>query len=58
MKGSAAGPLPSDQNAFPGEEQLAHENDQRWSVRRSILFIMAVNVVLWATIVLGVRELI
>ena len=58
MKGSAAGPLPSDQNAFPGEEQLAHETDPRWSLRRSILFMMAVNVVLWAAITLVVREVI
>ncbi len=58
MDGSAAGPLSSDQNAFLGEEQLAHENDQRWSLRRSILFIAAVNVVLWAAITLGAREII
>ena len=58
MRGNAARPLSSDQNAFLGEEQLANETDPRWSVRRSILFMMAVNVVLWAAIALGAREII
>lgn len=58
MRGNAARPLPSGPNAFPDEERLAHEADPSWSMRSSILFIMAVNAILWTTIVLGVRELI
>ncbi len=50
--------LSSDQNAIPAEQQLAQEADQRWSLGRSALFITAASILLWAIIVLGVRELI
>ncbi len=50
--------LSSDRNAILAEQQLAHEADQRWSLGRSALFIIAASILLWAIIVLGVRELI
>ncbi len=50
--------LASDQNAIPAEQQLAQEADQRWSLGRSALFIIAASILLWAIIGLGVRELI
>ena len=50
--------LSSDQNAILAEQQLAQEDDQRWSRGRSALFIIAISILLWAIIGLGVRELI
>ncbi len=50
--------LSSDQNAILAEQRLAHEADRRWSLSRSALFITAASILLWAIIVLGVRELI
>ncbi len=50
--------LSSDQNAILAEQQLAQEADQRWSLGRSAPFITAVSILLWAIIVLSVRELI
>ena len=51
-------PLSSDKNAIPAEQQLVQEADQRWSLRRSALFITAASILLWAIIGFGVRELI
>ena len=50
--------LSSDQNAILAEQQLAPEADQRWSLGRSALFMTATSILLWAIMVLGVRELI
>ncbi len=50
--------LSSDQNAILAEQQRAQEADQRWSLGRSALFMTAASILLWAIIVLGVRELI
>ena len=50
--------LSSDQNAILAEQQLAQEDDQRWSRGQSALFITAASILLWAIIGLGVRELI
>ena len=58
MDGAAAKSPSSDQNAILAEQQLAHEADQRWSHGRSALFITAASILLWAIILLGVRELI
>ncbi len=58
MDGAAAKSLSSDQNTILAEQQLAKEADRRWSLGRSALFITAGSILLWAIIVLGVRELI
>ncbi len=58
MDGAAAKSLSSDQNTIRAEQQLAQETDQKWSLGRSALFMTATSILLWAIMVLGVRELI
>lgn len=36
----------------------SHAPEQKWSVRNSVLFIIAASLTLWALIILGIREII
>ena len=38
-------------------EERSYTTEKKWSARQSILFVFVTNVVLWALIILGVRQL-
>ncbi len=70
MRGAATGSLPSEKLAeqhveileVPSSVALADEERsyaaaKKWSVRKSILFVFVMSVVLWALIILGVRQI-
>ncbi len=70
MSGAATGSLPSEKLAeqrveildvpSPGalaDEERSYATAKKWSVRKSILFVFVMSVVLWALIILGVRQI-
>ncbi len=70
MSGTATGSTPSGQLAEQhaeilevrspialADEERSYATAKKWSVRQSILFVFVTNVVLWALIILGVRQL-
>ncbi len=70
MSDSATGSLPSEQLAEKhveilevpssiavADEERSYATAKKWSVRKSILFAFVMTVVLWAFIILGVRQL-
>ncbi len=38
-------------------EERSYATEKKWSVRQSILFAFVMSVVLWALIILGVRQI-
>ncbi len=54
------GPRGGDLRAAPDaevSEERSYATAKKWSVRQSILFVFVMSVVLWAFIILGVRQL-
>ena len=44
-------------NVLPGPRGGDLPTEKKWSVRQSILFAFVMSVVLWALIILGVRQI-
>ncbi len=70
MSGTTTGSLPSEQLAEQqaeilevrsttalADEKRSYATKKKWSARQSILFVFVMSVVLWALIILGVRQI-
>ncbi len=70
MSDSATGSLPSEQLAEKhaeilevpssiavADEERSYATAKKWSVRKSVLFAFVMGAVLWALIILGVRQI-
>ncbi len=54
------GPRGGDLRAAPDaevSEERSYATEKKWSARQSILFVFVMSVVLWALIILGVRQI-
>ena len=54
------GPRGGDLCAAPDaevSEEHSYATEKKWSTRQSILFVFVMSVVLWALIILGVRQI-
>ena len=71
MSGTATGSLPSEKLAAPhveilevpapvapADEERSYATAKKWSDRKSVLFVCVMSFVLWALIILGVRQII
>ncbi len=56
LPGARGGDLRAAPNAEVSEER-SYATEKKWSARQSILFMFVMNVVLWALVILGVRQI-
>ncbi len=56
MQDTAVEPLSSGHQDVAGDERLARPEERKWSVGPAILFMIAINVLLWGAIYFTVQR--
>ena len=56
MRGTAVEPLSSGHHDLAGDARLARSEEKKWPVGSAILVMIAINVLLWTAMYLGVQK--